>query len=291
MAGDFGLIRYPGSKAKLWKPILEAMPEEVSLSLWSSSGKPWEYREPFFGAGAIGFRVMHALDRKCKVWLNDKDYWICCLWNAVKDCPEELCRMIADFVPTPEAFEEFKSQDGARDIDPTVAGFRKLAMHQMSVSGFGAKSGTCIGGRSQGNAKYTVDCRWNQIRLRKKVRERHEQLTRFVSPVRITCKDFSQLCLGSHERCFVYLDPPYVEKGGALYVHSMETKDHERLAKCVAMLRGPWLLSYDDHELVRRLYEGMEFVDIEVRYSNAVEKRGFRPKNMEVLISQSLQAI
>lgn len=278
----FGLIRYPGSKAKLWKSVLNVMPEEITMRLWSHHSL-WEYREPFFGSGAIGFRVLDVLSKQSKVWLNDKDYWLCCLWQSVLSDPKGLVRLIMQFKPSADAFFEFKEKDGDTKTDPLRAGFMKLAIHQMSVSGFGVMSGTCLGGRNQTNANYPVDCRWNPIRLSKHVTERHTQLARFGRNLRITCKDFGVLFEGAKRECFIYLDPPYYEKGGMLYKHSMSYDDHARLAACVKETSAKCAVSYDDHEVIRGMYEGYRVDEIAVTYSNATGAQ-VRPKNREILI-------
>jgi len=283
MSNKFGLIRYPGSKAKLCGPILNAMPDEIVLGLWSTS-HAWEYREPFFGSGAIGFRIMDSLSPRCKVWLNDRDYWLVCLWNAVKDCPSELIALVKKFKPTASKFFEFKEQDGDKTIDPLLAGFRKLALHQMSVSGFGVKSGTCLGGRNQENAQYPVDCRWNPIRLCDHIINRNRQMKRFGVGLKITCRDFSVLLDKCPKNCFVYMDPPYVEKGDMLYKHGMDESEHRRLAESIKKIRCQWMLSYDDHPLVRELYANHVIHELSVTYSNATNAIGTRPKNMEILI-------
>lgn len=283
MGNKFGLIRYPGSKAKLYRPILNAMPDEIVFGLWSDA-QPWEYREPFFGSGAIGFRIMDGLSARCRVWLNDRDYWLVCLWNAVKDSHHELIEMVRKFKPTAEKFFEFKEQDGDTSTDPLLAGFKKLAIHQMSVSGFGVMSGTCLGGRNQENSQYPVGCRWNPIRLAEHINNRHKQMNRFGPLLKITCKDFSALLNNAPKRCFVYLDPPYVEKGEMLYKHGMDETEHQRLRDGVSQLRCPWMLSYDEHPLVRDLYKNCEISELAVTYSNATNAKGSRPKNKEILI-------
>lgn len=287
MANAYGLIRYPGSKAKLHRKIINVMPDQISLRLWSHS-QQWEYREPFFGAGAIGFRVMEDLSPLCRVWLNDKDYWLVCLWNAVKETPNELRKLILKFKPSPERFFEFKSQDGEKDTDPLLAGFKKLAIHQMSVSGFGVMSGSCLGGKDQENAKYPVDCRWNPVRLCEHVKNRHRQMQLFGQRLKITCKDFTSVLSDCPTNCFVYLDPPYVEKGPALYKHGMNEADHRRLADATLAMRCDWALSYDDHPLVRELYADCGIEELAVTYSNATHAKGLRPKNREVLVTPLL---
>jgi DNA adenine methylase len=288
VSNRFGLIRYPGSKAKLYRQVMEFMPDEITLGLWSDLDA-WEYREPFFGSGALGFRIMERISPRCRVWLNDRDYWLVCLWKAVQDTPRELVSMIRGFTPSPDKFYAFKESDGATDIDPVVAGFRKLATHQMSVSGFGVMSGGCLGGRDQTNSLYTVDCRWNPIRLAENVLNRHKQMKAFGRRLEITCKDFSEVLQRTGERCFVYMDPPYVDKGPVLYKHAMPgVSEHERLAACIRKLNCPWVLSYDDHPLVRELYQDCGIRNVAITYSNATHAKGKRPKNSEVIITPAV---
>lgn len=278
------LIRYPGSKAKLWQQIATWLPDEMTCPLWSQTRR-WEYREPFFGAGAIGFQILEKLSRRCKVWLNDKDYWLVCLWNTVLVSPNELNEQIAAFKPTAEAFYKFKAEDGAVHTDPCKAAFQKLACHQMSVSGFGVKSGGPLGGRDQANAAYPVDCRWNPTSLQLEVLRLHSILSKFATPPRITCYDYSDLLKKApRERCAIYIDPPYVKQGSALYKHAMVEQQHRELAEHVSKLKCFWAVSYDDDPLVRDLYRDHDIHELPVVYTNATGAQGKRPKNHEVLI-------
>jgi DNA adenine methylase len=54
----------------------------------------------------------------------------------------------------------------------------------------------------------------------------------------------------------VYVDPPYVTNGHKLYRYHFDKTDHERLADVVNDLRTPWLMSYDNHPIIRDLYIG-----------------------------------
>lgn len=59
----------------------------------------------------------------------------------------------------------------------------------------------------------------------------------------------------------IYLDPPYVAAGPALYRHCFGTSDHYRL---VLMLnrRSSWVLSYDNDPWVRETYEMYQQIEI-----------------------------
>jgi DNA adenine methylase len=67
---------------------------------------------------------------------------------------------------------------------------------------------------------------------------------------------------------FFYCDPPYVKAGPHLYQVAFTQADHERLARRLRSEKRPWLLSYDDHPLIRQLYEGWSRIEsLEVGYS------------------------
>lgn len=279
------LIRYPGSKQRLAQQIRNAFPDEMRLALWADAAK-WEYREPFFGAGAIGFEVLSVIPPESRVVLNDKDYGISCMWNTVLRTPKELVELIRGFAPSADSFYEFKEQDGRTDMDPVRTGFQKLALHQMSVSGFGVMSGGPLGGKDQENATYRVDCRWNPERLVQHTLYCHRIFRKFKR-IEFRCCDFAEILHGAGPHSFVYLDPPYVEKGGILYKHNMCEEDHRRLASMLRGARFHWALSYDDHALVRELYEWADINAVHVTYTTATLHRGEskRPKNREVVVT------
>lgn len=274
------LIRYPGSKEKLARDLWGMFPDSIIYPLYSQRT---EYREPFFGAGAIGFRILGELDRRCRVWLNDADEDLVLLWSSVKDSPNQLCRLVMDFTPTVDSFYDFKARDGVADCTDIERGFRKLALHRMSVSGFGVKSGGPIGGRSQLSSKYTVGCRWTPERIKRDIQRLSKRLNKFRL-LKLTCGDFGRLVSTAGDDCFLYLDPPYYAKGRQLYRFSMEDACHERLSKLLQNTNARWVLSYDDHPRIRELYSWASFHEMHIVYTNAVTSGLKRPKNMEVAI-------
>jgi len=276
------LIRYPGSKERLANQIIKHFPLEMSLPLWMDHNG-WEYREPFFGAGAIGFNILEVLPPSCRAWINDKDLGLICLWNAVQNASEELKDKIEQFEPTIERFYQFKEEDGRADIDPVETGFRKLALHQMSYSGLGYMSGGPLGGKEQ-TSEYPIDCRWVKENLMYKVQSLHELMSRIK--LKITCNDFAEL-IDDNPNVFLYLDPPYYEKGDDLYKYSMSDNDHVRLSNLLKTTPNKWILSYDDHPRIRELYDWAEFTLLEIVYTTSRARESRRPKNEEVLIARN----
>jgi DNA adenine methylase len=282
------LIRYPGSKAKLANDLWKMFPDTVRLRLWSHARRV-EYREPFFGAGAIGFKLLEQLDSECTVWLNDLDADLVCLWNTVLREPKSLQGLVHRFTPSVEAFFEFKERDGKSDGSDAERGFRKLALHRMSVSGFGVKSGGPIGGRSQENKQYTVGCRWTPSTIKRDIDRLHRRMSRFTN-LRITNLDFAEVLSTPGENVFAYIDPPYYVKGTQLYKHGMSESCHDRLSETLRCVEYPWVLSYDDAPQVRDLYSWAAFTSLDITYTNAVTKSK-RPKNSEVAIYPKAQQL
>jgi len=112
-----------------------------------------------------------------------------------------------------------------------------------------------IGGISQ-KSQYKVDCRFNKKELAKSIREVSELLKKVEIRFGDGVKFLSDYCLKMATHSLVYIDPPYVTNGYKLYRYHFEKEHHEALADAIGDLRTPWLLSYDNHELIRELYVG-----------------------------------
>lgn len=280
------MIRYPGSKAKIVDKMLRHFPSRVIDELFQS--RKIEYREPFFGGGAVGLKLLNRLPGSASIWLNDKDYSMSCLWKSVHEQPKELIKMVTSFTPSVDAYNRFKEEDNRTDMDVVRTGFQKLALHQTSFSGLGAMSGGPIGGQKQ-SSEYNVDCRWVAARHVRDIESIHRMLSRFKGGVRITSGDFEPLIVDATPHVFIYADPPYVEKGGQLYKHNMSEDDHRRLARSLRSCRAEWVLSYDEHPLVRELYSWAEINDVFLTYTIASAKTA-RRKNSEVVIKPIREA-
>lgn len=275
------IIRYPGSKAKLAPMIRQFMPEWMIGSVFTPPENAW-FVEPFFGSGAAGLQLLEHVDTSISVWINDIDYSMFAIWHSVIHETRKLVRYVRDFEPTKESFYELKKTDGISTGCVARDAFQKIALHRMSVSGFGAMAGGPIGGKRQGGA-YTVGCRWTPASIEQAIYNAKETLFRFPE-VRITNFHFRDVLGEVSESSVVYLDPPYYVKGGQLYAHNMTHDEHDELARLLKGTKADWRLSYDDCPQVRELYSWAEFRELEVRYTNSVTNK-MRPKNRELLIS------
>lgn len=261
-------FRYPGGKSKLRKTIVNKL-----ISQSSELGS--QYREPFFGGGSIGLSFLEENSFVKEAWINDKDIGISCLWMSVMNYPEELKKMVLGYKPTVESFYKMKSMLTSLENVPlsyqeiVFTGLCKLAIHQISYSGLGTKSGGPLGGLEQ-KSQYDIGCRWSPEYICRKIDKIHNMGKRIC--FKCTNSDFSDVILDDSCKALIYLDPPYFVKGNDLYQHGFSYEDHLRLSEYLKSTSHSWVLSYDDCPEIRSLYEWADIEVVDVMYSITATK-------------------
>jgi len=260
-------FRYPGGKSKLKHEIINSLKNKSHLD-------SVQYREPFFGGGSIG--VMLLLDNPLlnRMWINDKDIGISCLWTALIRYPEDLKEKVLSFTPTVDQFYEMKVK--LSDVTLKMPrqrkkivdiGFHKLAIHQISYSGLGTKSGGPLGGVDQ-KSDYKIDCRWSPAYICKKIDKLHGRFSSvYVHENGCTNYDFTDLIKDDSCDSLIYLDPPYYVKGNELYQCGFTNDDHVRLSEALKETKHRWVLSYDDCPEIRDMYSWANIDELCVNYS------------------------
>lgn len=278
------LIRYGGSKAKLYGVINQVIPDDLD-GLYA--GKWTCYCEPFFGSGAIGMRVLGAISRSAhmrpRVIINDADLYIARLWNAILHAPRQLADMVIENTPEAADFARYKKLDGREGVDPVVSAYRKLVLHNTSFSGLGAMAGSAIGGKNP-TPKYNHLVRWNPVRMSRTILAYHGILSLFRGRIQIRHGDFQPALESVPDGGFAYLDPPYYQQGAALYKHNMDDDAHVRLSEVLRRANYRFLLSYDGHDRIRHLYQWANVRSFEMTPTISISKKK-RRKNDELLIT------
>jgi DNA adenine methylase len=253
-------LRYPGGKSSLASFLADV------IDLNDLRGCP--YYEPYAGGAGAALRLM-AEGLVSEIHINDADYRVHAFWQSALT---ESDRFVSKLLSVPLTLSEWRRQ---RTIcvspagHPTFeVGFAAFYMNRCNRSGVLSGAGP-IGGLEQ-NGKWRLAARFSRDSLA----ERILALGRIKARIHLTRLDAlaflkSGLPTGrARKRVFVYLDPPYVNKGRRLYLNAYTEKDHAKLAAyvtCQACLR--WVMSYDDTSLVRALYVDHQIAKVPIRYS------------------------
>ena len=125
-----------------------------------------------------------------------------------------------------------------------------------------------IGGFDQ-TGNYLIDARFNRPELVRRVCE----IAKYKSKIHLYNKDirtFLEKYLPKYqERAFIYFDPPYYNKGKALYKNFFSPMDHQEIFERIKELNCPWLVTYDDVPEIREIYSSYTGKRYDLTYSLA----------------------
>lgn len=259
-------LRYPGGKTLLF-PFFDSVMKDNELEKIT-------YIEPF--AGGAGAALALLLSGKVdRIVINDLDRAIYAFW---KSAVFNSAKFIKKIKSTPVTIKEWKKQKAIYSNQKALQfdlGFATFFLNRTNTSGI--LDGGPIGGLKQ-NGKYKIDARFNKDALIERIRK----IALYRDKISVSKKDGLQLISGylNKKNVFIYLDPPYFEKGSTLYLNHYKKEDHEALAK--KLNQNPdafWLLTYDNKKEIKTLYPDRRIVNFSLNY-NAYESR----KGREVMI-------
>lgn len=250
---DYQIFRYPGGKSKLARQKLF---QDLISSLDLSAGI---FHEGFFGSGAVSLYLATCTDLKFSICELDRD--MSGFWQLIANGPEfEICALaqrMRETIPTLALHKKLREEKSDTLADRA---YRAVFFNRTNFSGI--LHASPIGGRDQKNAEWKIGCRFNADSLAGRIISLRE-----LFRGRLTVNELSAIdwVWALPSGAALYLDPPYYDKGSMLYRVTMPPKDHEGLAAALAC-RTNWVLSYDMHDEVRRLYSFANVREWDFRY-------------------------
>lgn len=249
-------LRYPGGKGRL-----TAWMSELLLHNEISGGC---YVEPYAGGAGMAINLLIA-EQVNRILINDLDPAIYAFWCATIDhCEEMVDRVMTIPLTIEERDRQLAIYRRGTSSDSVDLGFATLYLNRTSISG--SLTGGAIGGRSQ-KGRYKIDARFYRETLVRRLRAIAERPNR-IGIYNMDALDFIREVRGDlPHNTLIYLDPPYFQKGAALYRNAYDPSDHQLVAMVVRHLEQPWVLTYDDCPEIRSLYSWASGTDFSLWYS------------------------
>ncbi|NQZ66072.1 MAG: DNA adenine methylase, partial [Mycoplasmatales bacterium] len=235
-------LRYPGGKSRMYSKV-----EPLLLN-----NNYNEYAEPFSGGFGIGLLLLKN-NIVNHVYINDLDKNVFSFWKLATTDFNFLRRnlkRVSNFTNLKEWLDEREFQKkiiNSNKYGYKRKGFAMLFLNRVNRSGI--LSAGPIGGKEQ-KGEYKINCRFNHDRLLKQL----EWIYSVRNKISITNLNYDQFVNGLNENVFIFLDPPYVVKGGQLYMNNFNKNDHSILRDFLLKVNNPWILTYDNDELIKKLY-------------------------------------
>lgn len=279
-------LRYPGGKALMTSFLVD---------LFHVNGMQHiTYVEPYAGGAGAAFNLLMqgAVDN---IMINDANIGIYSFWFFLLNDSDRFLQVIKDI---PVTIDEWHRQ--RRILKESNEPSFELAIATFFLSRTnrsGVITGGAIGGASeekQRTATYKIDCRFNKVYLINRLQDiiaQREHIT-------VSNMDALDFLHELNDDVFVYLDPPYYEKGKCLYMNHYTDKDHHNLAKFLQnTAHFRWILSYDDVPQIRELYSSLELYRFPLKYTVEMKRIGYEllthsqnimfPDNLQIKRPQS----
>lgn len=241
-------LRYPGGKTKYTDLFIEII----------SANRLDDYTFVEVFAGGAGAALSLLLKGYVNsLILNDLDVAIYSFWQSVKESPDELIKLIRSTRVSMAEWRRQKTIHDSKDTSNMLAlGFSTFYLNRCNHSGI--LNARPIGGMQQ-KGNYTIKSRFNKTTAINKI----EAIAGHAESIEIFNLDginFLKLLKRKYhnQKCFVYLDPPYYQKGPSLYLNHFQHDDHKALRDSILNCPFPWLLSYDNHEEILNLYKDQD---------------------------------
>ncbi|WP_336288548.1 hypothetical protein [Bartonella sp. CB60] len=152
------------------------------------------------------------------------------------------------------------------NADVLSVGFAALFLNRTNRSGIIKNAGP-IGGKAQ-RGNYKIDCRFNKEDIIKRIRCINKEKDR-IHLTQLDAKEFLQRYgTNENENIFFYIDPPHFKKGKRLYMSFYTVEDHQDLKNIISQyVNVPWLITYDNVEEIKLLYNQYPTIEFNIRYS------------------------
>jgi len=235
-------LRYPGGKNCIFSFVSNIFYENQLIGA--------SYAEPYAGGAGLALRLLFEgyVDH---IYINDLDKSIYAFWISIINRPDEFCDWITDVEVSITNWKKYKEiQARVHKLDYFELAKSTFFLNRTNISG--VIKGGVIGGQQQ-NGKFKIDARFNKQDLINRI----QKITRIKDRISISNLDglsFLGKLNKKREDVFIYLDPPYYQKGADLYMNFYSKVDHEKLSKYVHKMKNKWMVSYDNHDFILNLY-------------------------------------
>jgi len=239
-------LRYPGGKTKYTNLFVDI--------ITMNNLENCTFVEVFAGGSGAAIKLL-LNNHVTALFLNDFDVAIYSFWRVVKEWPAELIKLIQN---TQISMGEWRRQKAIYDrkdaTDMLALGFSTFYLNRCNHAGI--LEARPIGGMKQAGT-YRINSRFNKATSIAKI----EAIAEHAASIEVFNLDgvgFLKHLKRTHRnrKCLIYFDPPYYQKGPALYLNHFGYEDHKALRDSILKCPFSWVLSYDTDEDIVDLYRG-----------------------------------
>lgn len=229
-------LRYPGGKTKLVPYVASRIPEETKRIV-----------EPFCGGASVSLACLIAGLVK-EIHINDMESGVVNLFQTILSNPDWLIHRLYEQKADRATYFEYRDSLLHETVmSEQEKGFRYLYCNRLAFSGI-----------LFANPTGEIGSRYNPKTLAERIRKIHA----LRKHIMVTQQDAASVIEEEYWRgndTLLFIDPPYFNKGAALYPKAFSEEEHGNLAFLVEELykNAPganMIITYDHAKYIRELY-------------------------------------
>lgn len=265
ISGFFSPLRYPGGKTRLagflFNELSENFSEDEKIILV----------EPYAGGAGASLKLLFS-GKVDKIIINDLDKAIFSFWKTAVANTDFLINEIKKVNININEWKKQKQIYNSSSSTIDQLGFATLFLNRTNRSGI--IEGGMIGGIEQSGYwkmkdRFTKDTIITRL---EKIKEFKNRITvRNIDGITLLKQLEKNKC---KNRYFIFLDPPYYQKGKSLYLNYYIAKDHQKLLESLEKSSLKWVTTYDDVSYIQNLYQKMKQDKFTLNHSAFKSKRG-----------------
>lgn len=180
-------LKWAGGKTQIADMIVSQRPSSFN-----------HYHEPFLGSGAVFFALVRQGLVRCAT-LSDINWELIETYRAIRDCPDDVLRLLADFPYSREFYYEL------RDKDPSELSLAERAARMIYLN----KTGYNGLYRVNSSGKFNVP--FGRYKSPKYFdRDNIYAVSQVLQEVELLCEPFQTVINRAQPHDWIYFDPPYV---------------------------------------------------------------------------------
>jgi len=258
-------FRYPGGKTRLAGFLCIAIEKNFS------EDEKIILVEPYAGGAGASLKLLFS-GKVDRIIINDLDKAIFAFWKIAITDTDFLINKIKKVNINIEEWKKQKEIYNNPSSSIKELAFATLFLNRTNRSGI--IEGGPIGGMEQTGF-------WNvQARFTKNtIISRLEKIKEFKNKISVRNLDGITLLRQLEKnkcknRYFIFLDPPYYQKGKSLYLNHYIDKDHKKLLKLLEKSSLKWVMTYDDVSYIQNLYNNFKKNNFTINHSAFKARQG-----------------
>jgi len=224
-----------------------------------------QYREPFFGNGSFGLNFIKKHSDLSKIWINEIDPGMSCLWTSVIFYDDQLLEYVKRYSPSADSAYKFYRDVSELKYFPKEEteiislGFKKLVSRKLAGKPDRFSSVPLT-------SDHRIKGKWNKESMITNIKKISALFSRSpkIEIVDNECCNYDphSMIEDYSSQAYLFINPPRYTDDYECYFYDKES--HAELSELLKNTNHIWTLSYNSCKFIRKLYSWADIQEVTI---------------------------